>query len=109
MTRGIARRGQAGPGDKTMLDAWLPAVRRAEQALGAGRSPAEAAWQAVDDARAGAEATAAMIASKGRAARLMERSLGHRDPGAVSAVLIIEAFAETVGPAPQAGSNDAAR
>lgn len=100
MAEGIARRGNAEPGDKTMLDAWLPAVHSAELALRAGASPPEAAWRAAASARAGAEATATMIASRGRAARLKERSLGHRDPGAVSAGLIVEAFAQAVGPQP---------
>lgn len=100
LANGIARRGQAGPGDKTMLDAWLPAVQTAEAAAEAGHPPAEALWSAVDAARKGATATATMIASRGRAKRLQARSLGHRDPGAVSATLILEAFAQTVGPSP---------
>jgi dihydroxyacetone kinase-like protein len=105
MAGGIARRGKAETGDKTMLDAWLPAVRAAELALRGGAGPAEAAWRAAASARAGAEATATMIASRGRAARLKERSLGHRDPGAVSAALILEAFAEAVGPPPAGIAN----
>jgi len=100
MAGGIARRGKAGPGDKTMLDAWLPAVHAAELALREGAGVTEAAWRAATSARAGAEATATMIASRGRAARLKERSLGHRDPGAVSAALILEGFADAVGPPP---------
>ena len=100
LANGIARRGQAGPGDKTMLDAWLPAVQTAQSQGEAGKPPAEALWAAVEAARRGATATATMIASRGRAARLQARSLGHRDPGAVSATLILEAFAETVGPSP---------
>lgn len=100
LANGIARRGQAGPGDKTMLDAWLPAVQTAKAAADAGHPPADALCAAVVAARKGAAATATMIASRGRAKRLQARSLGHRDPGAVSATLILEAFAETVGPAP---------
>lgn len=100
LANGIARRGHAGPGDKTMLDAWLPAVQTAEAAAAAGHAPAEALASAVDAARKGANATATMIASRGRAKRLQARSLGHRDPGAVSATLILEAFAQTVGPPP---------
>ena len=89
---GIAARGKAGQGDKTMLDAWLPAVHAAQEAARAGAVPAEVARRAVEAGRRGAEATATMIASRGRAARLKERSLGHLDPGAVSAVLILEAM-----------------
>jgi dihydroxyacetone kinase-like protein len=95
MAEGIRRRGKASPGDKTMLDAWLPAVHRAEEAARGGVPPVEMLWLAAAEARRGADATAAMIASRGRSARLKERSLGHRDPGAVSAALILEAFAET--------------
>ena len=87
---GIAARGKAGQGDKTMLDAWLPAVHAAQEAARGGAMPAEVARRAVEAGRRGAEATATMIASRGRAARLKERSLGHLDPGAVSAVLILE-------------------
>ncbi len=100
LASGIARRGQAEPGDKTMLDAWLPAVQTAQTAADAGYPPAEALWSAVDAARKGATATATMIASRGRAKRLQARSLGHRDPGAVSATLILEALAQTAGTAP---------
>lgn len=100
MASGIAKRGNAEPGDKTMLDAWLPAAHAAERARQNGFGSPEASWQAVSSARDGAEATATMIASRGRAARLKERSLGHRDPGAVSAALIVQAFAEAVGPTP---------
>jgi len=100
LASGIARRGQAEPGDKTMLDAWLPAVQTAETAAHAGHPPADALWSAVDAARKGATATATMVASRGRAKRLQARSLGHRDPGAVSATLILEALAQTAGTAP---------
>lgn len=100
LARGIARRGQAGPGDKTMLDAWLPAVQTAQAAADVGSSPTDALRAAVDAARKGAAATATMIASRGRAARLQARSLGHRDPGAVSATIILEAFAEAAGVSP---------
>ena len=90
MADGIAFRGKASPGDKTMLDAWLPA---AEAAAGA-----EAPWTAAADAaEAAAEATAAMEAKLGRAARLGQRSLGHRDPGAVSTALLLRTLAKTLG------------
>jgi dihydroxyacetone kinase-like protein len=78
---GIQQRGKAEPGQKTMLDAWGPA---AEAAI-AGEPP-EAIASA---ARTGAEATSRMVATMGRAARLGERSIGHPDPGSVSAAMLI--------------------
>lgn len=96
MVVGITQRGGASPGDKTMIDAWLPAAQLANSMLEQGSAPADAARGAADAADRGARATAAMIASRGRAARLNERSLGHLDPGAVSAAIIITALADTV-------------
>ncbi len=92
---GICLRGQAEPGDKTMLDAWLPASRAANRAAARGSDAQGVAEAAASAARKGADATTSMIASRGRAARLKERSLGHPDPGAVSAAMIIEAFVAT--------------
>lgn len=90
---GIRERGKAQRGDKTMLDVWLPAADAATNALSEGKTEA-AFWEdivvAADNA---AEATRSMIATKGRAARLRERSLGHPDPGAVSAALLIKVMA----------------
>ncbi len=85
MTDGIVQRGKAETGQKTMLDAWVPAARAAKD----GGSPQDIVKAAND----GAQSTKAMIATLGRAARLGERSLGHPDPGAVSAAMIIEEFA----------------
>ncbi|MEV1047808.1 dihydroxyacetone kinase subunit DhaL [Streptomyces sp. NPDC049916] len=85
---GVAAVGQLGgaqAGDKTMLDALLPAA----EALG---SSFEGAANA---ARAGAEATVPLRARKGRASYLGERSIGHQDPGATSAALLVEALART--------------
>jgi len=88
MRDGIAQRGKAEPGQKTMLDAWAPAAEAA--ASGASLDAiAEAA-------RTGAEATASMVATLGRAARLGERSLGHPDPGAVSASMIVEEIVQAM-------------
>mgnify|MGYP001024358206 FL=1 len=101
IARGIARRGKAGQGDKTMLDAWLPATRAAQASLARGASAAEAARDACEAAAEGARATASMIASRGRAARLKERSIGHRDPGAVSAAKIQGALAEAADATPE--------
>ncbi|MEW9804755.1 dihydroxyacetone kinase subunit DhaL [Mesorhizobium sp. ZMM04-5] len=79
---GIVQRGKAEPGQKTMLDAWAPAAEAA--ASGAGPDAIAKA------ARAGAESTRAMVATLGRAARLGDRSVGHPDPGAVSASMLVE-------------------
>ncbi|MCU0906514.1 MAG: dihydroxyacetone kinase subunit DhaL [Rhodobacteraceae bacterium] len=84
MRDGVAQRGKAAPGMKTMLDTWHPA---AEAALSGADAAAIAAA-----ARDGAEATRTMVAMMGRSERLGERSLGHADPGAVSAVIVVEAF-----------------
>lgn len=93
MCTGIAKRGKAAPGDKTMMDAWNPAAHAIRAGLAAGLPEAEVLDRATAAARAGCEATRAMIASRGRASRLGERSLGHLDPGATSAAAIIEVIA----------------
>ncbi|ESX21333.1 dihydroxyacetone kinase subunit DhaL [Mesorhizobium sp. LSJC264A00] len=92
MARGIQDRGNAEPGEKTMIDAWAPAARAAGEALAAGKGLAGSLAAAAEAAKVGAEATKTMIATKGRASRLGERSLGHMDPGAASAVTVIEAM-----------------
>ena len=79
---GIVHRGKAEPGQKTMLDSWAPAAK----AAAAGLEPDAIAAAA----REGAEATRQMVATLGRAARLGERSVGHPDPGAVSAAMLVE-------------------
>ncbi|MCG6901301.1 MAG: dihydroxyacetone kinase subunit L [Rhodobacter sp.] len=91
MAEGIAHRGKAGPGDKTMLDAWGPAAEAASAHQGGF---AETFAIAADAAEAGAEATALMQARLGRAARLGARSVGHKDPGAASAALMLRAMAD---------------
>ncbi|MFB3825214.1 MAG: dihydroxyacetone kinase subunit DhaL [Bryobacteraceae bacterium] len=83
---GIQQRGKAAPGDKTMLDALLPAVAALEQGLGLGA--------AAEAAEAGARATIPMQARKGRASYLGPRSVGHQDPGAASAAMLVRAAAE---------------
>ncbi|MFE6731666.1 dihydroxyacetone kinase subunit DhaL [Streptomyces californicus] len=85
---GVAAVGQLGgaqAGDKTMLDALLPAAEALALSFDG----------AADAARAGAEATVPMRARKGRASYLGERSIGHQDPGATSAALLVDALAET--------------
>ena len=79
--------GGAAPGDKTMIDALVPAV----DALGSGFAAARTA------AEEGALATTPLQARKGRASYLGERSIGHQDPGATSAALLIAALAEAAG------------
>lgn len=91
MAEGIAHRGKAAPGDKTMLDAWAPAAEAA--AAAEGRPAAEVFRAAAEAAQQGAAATADMQARLGRAARLGARSLGHQDPGATSAAMVLDAMA----------------
>ena len=94
MAKGIQDRGKAELGEKTMIDAWLPAASAAGEALSQGLTRALSA--ASEAAHAGAEATKNMVASKGRAERLGERSLGHMDPGAASAAMVIEAMRKSL-------------
>lgn len=84
---GIVARGKAEPGDKTMVDAWTPAVEAAGIAAD-GEAALEAAASA---AERGAQATKPLVARKGRASYLGERSAGHLDPGAVSTSYILRA------------------
>jgi phosphoenolpyruvate---glycerone phosphotransferase subunit DhaL len=84
--------GAAAPGDKTMVDALAPANQALRERLAAGGSLAEATAAAADAAEAGAQATVPMQARKGRASYLGERSVGHQDPGATSAALIMRAL-----------------
>ena len=77
-----------------MVDAWGPAAEAARQAAEDGRGPAEALRAAADAAAAGSDATIPMVARKGRASYLGERSAGHRDPGAESSSLLLAAAAE---------------
>ncbi|MFO1207756.1 MAG: dihydroxyacetone kinase subunit DhaL [Amaricoccus sp.] len=96
MTIGIRDRGKAEPGDKTMLDAWAPAAVAAGEAEAAGTDLAGCLAAAAAAAEAGAEATRGMVARKGRAERLGERALGHVDPGAASAAVVIEAMRQSL-------------
>lgn len=90
----VAQLGGAAAGDKTMLDALLPAVEALSAALEAGRGPVEALAAAAQAANEGALATTPMRARKGRASYLGERSIGHQDPGATSSALLVAAFAD---------------
>ncbi len=97
MAQGIRDRGKAEPGDKTMIDAWLPAAAAAGEAILQGKSAPDALNAATAAAANGAEATKAMVATMGRSARLGDRSIGHVDPGAASAVTVIDAMARSLG------------
>lgn len=95
MRAGIQQRGKGQRGDKTMLDAWIPA---AEAAIDASSRSLDVVrmWKAIlEAAETGANSTSSMVAARGRAARLGERSLGHIDPGAASAVIILRAMRDT--------------
>lgn len=93
---GIVARGKAETGDKTMYDALSPALDAFEEAAGSGAELADALRAAADAAAQGRDATEPMVARKGRASYLGERSAGHQDPGATSATLLIEAAAKTL-------------
>ncbi|MGQ0777639.1 MAG: dihydroxyacetone kinase subunit DhaL [Pseudonocardiales bacterium] len=91
--QGVIQRGKARAGDKTMVDALAPAVDALEGALAGGARLGPALWAAARAADAGRDATAPMLARKGRASYLGERSVGHQDPGATSAALLVAAAA----------------
>ncbi|AZH83951.1 dihydroxyacetone kinase subunit L [Plantibacter sp. PA-3-X8] len=93
---GIVLRGKAEVGDKTMVDAWTPAVDAASAAA-AGESPARVLAAAADAAWGGAAATEPLVARKGRASYLGERAIGHRDPGAQSTSYLLQAAAAAAG------------
>jgi dihydroxyacetone kinase-like protein len=89
---GLTRVGAAEPGDKTIVDAWFPALDALEEALSGGASVADAAAEAALAAETGARATVPMQARKGRASYLGARSIGHQDPGATSTAILFAAF-----------------
>ncbi len=95
---GIQRLGGAQPGDKTMVDAYLPAVDALDAALAAGAALPEATAAAAAAASTGARATIPLQARKGRASYLGPRSIGHQDPGATSTALLFTTLATTLGP-----------
>jgi phosphoenolpyruvate---glycerone phosphotransferase subunit DhaL len=95
---GVVARGKAGAGDKTMYDALAPAVDALDAALAAGEPLAGALPAAVRAAAAGRDATVPMVARKGRASYLGERSAGHQDPGATSVTLLLAAAATALTP-----------
>lgn len=91
---GIVARGKATTGEKTMVDAWTPALEAAKAAASSGSTPAATLRAAADAAAKGATDTIPLQATKGRASYLGERSIGHQDPGATSTALILACAAE---------------
>lgn len=92
---GVITRGKAQPEDKTMVDALGPALKAAREAQAQGADLATISARAAAAAEQGMKATIPMLARKGRASYLGERSIGHQDPGATSSWLIIRSLAET--------------
>ena len=95
ISNGILSRGGAKPGDKTMLDAWVPAAEAAMAAAGEGADEKAVLKAATEAARAGMEHTAQLESRRGRSAKLGARSLGHIDPGAASAAIVLAAMLES--------------
>jgi phosphoenolpyruvate---glycerone phosphotransferase subunit DhaL len=89
---GVLQRGRAQAGDKTMVDSLGPAVDALKAAAASGATVQDAAAAAVAAAERGAQATVPLVARKGRASYLGERSVGHMDPGAASTVLLLQAL-----------------
>ncbi|MBX2839373.1 MAG: dihydroxyacetone kinase subunit L [Gammaproteobacteria bacterium] len=95
MAEGIQSRGKAEPGDKTMLDSWLPAACVATE-CNDNTTLKELMVSVKQAAEKGAQATVAMLAKKGRSAKLGERSIGHQDAGAASTAILLGAMAESI-------------
>jgi phosphoenolpyruvate---glycerone phosphotransferase subunit DhaL len=91
--KGVQSRGKAEPGDKTMIDALLPALAALQAADG---DVGEALRQAADAAEEGMKATIPLEARKGRASYLGPRSVGHQDPGATSSYLLMRTAADVL-------------
>jgi dihydroxyacetone kinase-like protein len=93
----VIARGKAAAGDKTMIDALTPACEALDGALAGGEGLVAALSAAAAAADAGRDATTPMLARKGRASYLGERSIGHQDPGATSSALLVGALAVAAG------------
>ncbi|MGH2765480.1 MAG: dihydroxyacetone kinase subunit DhaL, partial [Actinomycetota bacterium] len=93
---GVQARGKAEPGDKTMVDALLPARDALRAALAGGTPLDEALRRSAGAAEEGMKATIPLVARKGRASYLGERSAGHQDPGATSSYLLLKTAADTL-------------
>jgi dihydroxyacetone kinase-like protein len=94
--KGVQARGRAEAGDKTMIDSLLPALETLKQSIGNNVEIAKALEKAAQSAKKGMEETIPLIAKKGRASYLGERSKGHQDPGATSSYYLVSALAEAV-------------
>ena len=94
---GVVARGKAEAGDKTMFDAMSPALDAYDASIAGGGSIPDATAAAFAAAETGRDATIPLVARKGRASYLGERSAGHLDPGATSTAFLFQALAETVG------------
>jgi dihydroxyacetone kinase-like protein len=90
---GVVARGKAEAGDKTMVDAMIPAVAALDAAVASGSGIADASAAAFAAAETGRDATIPLVARKGRASYLGERSAGHLDPGAASTALLFQSLA----------------
>lgn len=93
---GVVARGRANLGDKTMVDAITPALEALKEAIADGATPLAALHSMTNAAEQGMKDTIPMLAKKGRASYLGERSIGHQDPGATSSYLILKTITETV-------------
>lgn len=93
---GVVARGKAQVGDKTLVDAMAPALEAMSRSLDEGGSLVQATRAAADAAAEGRDATTPMVARRGRASYLGERSAGHQDPGATSTALLFESLAAAV-------------
>ncbi|TBL81134.1 dihydroxyacetone kinase subunit DhaL [Paenibacillus thalictri] len=91
---GMQQMGKAEVGDKTMMDTWVPIAAALEHSLRNGEQWPAALDRAVEAGRKGMESTRDMVSNKGRSGRLGDRSKGHIDPGAASALIIFTAFAD---------------
>src|SRR5881227_3403357 len=94
---GVKARGKAQPGEKTMVDALTPALAAAKEAEAQNLGLSELLRRASEGAEKGMKATIPMLATKGRASYLGERSIGHQDPGATSSWLILKTLADICG------------
>lgn len=94
--KGVVRIGKTNLEDKTMVDAIHPAVEVLREALANGKGTVEALHLMTDAAHEGMKATIPMLARKGRASYVGERSIGHQDPGATSSYLILRTLMETI-------------
>ena len=92
---GVQMRGKAEPGDKTMVDVLVPASDALSAALADGASFGDALRRSAEAAEEGMKATIPLVARKGRASYLGERSAGHQDPGATSTYLLLKTAADT--------------